>query len=335
MFRTVGLVMCLGFVSLRAQSADVANTEARAAALRTLLHEAPGLTLEPLALSTRMSNAASLGIVSSVATGRDGTVYALQRGDKADPVIAVNREGQVLRSWGKGLFTVPHSVRIDPDGNVWTVDAGSSVVLKFSPEGRKLAEISVGEVATGQNCAFPTLCGTTDITFAPNGRLFISDGYGNARILEYTSEGKRVKEWGRKGSGPGEFRIPHGIANDGKILYVADRENARIQRFDFDGRYLGEWTHLGRPFALKMAGGALWVALMTLESAGAQGATKSAATRPAPWIAKVDPASGKVLGQVESPGPHAIDVSEQGEAFATGCCGGSNPNGFFWLRLKR
>ena len=335
MFRTVGLVMCLGFVSLRAQSADVANTEARAAALRTLLHEAPGLTLEPLALSTRMSNAASLGIVSSVATGRDGTVYALQRGDKADPVIAVNREGQVLRSWGKGLFTVPHSVRIDPDGNVWTVDAGSSMILKFSPEGRKLAEISVGEVATGQNCAFPTLCGTTDITFASNGRLFISDGYGNARILEYTSEGKRVKEWGRKGSGPGEFRIPHGIANDGKILYVADRENARIQRFDFDGRYLGEWTHLGRPFALKMAGGALWVALMTLESTGAQGATKSAATRPAPWIAKVDPASGKVLGQVESPGPHAIDVSEQGEAFATGCCGGSNPNGFFWLRLKR
>jgi hypothetical protein len=335
MFRTVGLAVCFGYVSLQAQSADVANTEARAAALRGLLREAPGLTLEPLALSARLPNAASLGIVSSVATDRNGVIYALQRGDKADPVIAVNREGQLLRSWGKGLFTVPHSVRIDADGNVWTVDAGSSMVLKFSPEGRKLAEISVGEVATGQNCAFPTLCGTTDITFAPNGRLFISDGYGNARILEYTAQGKRVKVWGRKGNGPGEFRIPHGIANDGKVLYVADRENARIQRFDFDGRYLGEWTHLGRPFALKMAGDALWVALMTLESAGPQGATKADATRPAPWIAKVDPASGKILGHMESPGPHAIDLSEEGEPFATGCCGGSTPNGFFWLRLKR
>jgi streptogramin lyase len=326
---------CLGCVSLEAQSADAVNTEARAAALRALLGEAPRLGLEAVALSAQMPNAASLGIVSSAATDRYGVVYALQRGDKADPVIAVDREGRLLRSWGKGMYTVPHSVRIDPDGNVWTVDAGSSMILKFSPEGKKLAEISVGEVATGKDCAFPTLCGTTDITFAPNGRLFISDGYGNARILEYTAEGKRVKAWGSKGSGPGEFRIPHGIANDGKILYVADRENARVQRFDFDGHYLGEWTHLGRPFALKMAGGALWVALMTLEAGGPQAAGKAGGTRPAPWIVKVDPASGKVLGQVESPGPHAIDISDEGEAFATGCCGGSNPNGFFWLRTKR
>jgi hypothetical protein len=329
------MLVCLSCVSLGAQSADSANLEARASALRALLRESPSLTLESVALSAGMPNAGSLGIVSSVAADHAGTIYVLQRGDKTDPVIAVNREGQVVRSWGKGLFTVPHSVRIDPEGNVWTVDAGSSMILKFSPEGKKLAEISVGEVATGQNCAFPTLCGTTDITFAPSGRLFISDGYGNARILEYTAEGKRVNVWGSKGNGSGQFRIPHGIANDGKVLYVADRENARIQRFDFDGRYLGEWTHLGRPFALKMTGGALWVALMTLEPGGPQAASKAGGARPAPWIVKVDPASGKVLGQVESPGPHALDVSDEGEAFATGCCGGSNPNSFFWLRPKR
>jgi DNA-binding beta-propeller fold protein YncE len=331
---TLALVACLGCGSLEAQSADI-NAETHAAALRALLTEAPGLALQPLALSAQVPIRASLGIVSSVATDRHGVVYVLQRGDKADPVIAVNRQGQVLGSWGKGMFTVPHSVRIDPAGNVWTVDAGSSMILKFSPEGKKLAEISVGELATGQNCAFPTLCGTTDITFAPGGRLFISDGYGNARILEYTAEGKRVKTWGQKGSAPGEFRIPHGIANDGQVLYVADRENARIQRFDFDGRFLGEWTHLGRPFALKMAGGALWVALMTLEAGGPQAAGKAPGTRPSPWIVKVDPASGKALGQVESPGPHAIDVTEEGEPFATGCCGGSNPAGFYWLHARR
>jgi sugar lactone lactonase YvrE len=234
--------------------------------------------------------------VSSVAAGRDSVIYILQRGDKADPVIAINRDGRVLRSWGRGMFTVPHGIRVDADGNIWTVDAGSSVVLKFSPEGKKLAEIAVGEVATGKKCAFPTLCGTTDIAFGPGGRLFISDGYGNARILEYNAAGHRVKVWGQPGSGPGQFQIPHGIATNGEVMYVADRGNARVQRFDLNGKYLGEWTHLGRPFALKWSGGALWVSLTTLEPAGAS-----------PWMIT-------------------------GELFAVGCCGGSNPTEAFLLR---
>jgi hypothetical protein len=301
-----------------------------AAQLRKLLSSTPRLAVEEVPLAGQMPNASSLGTVSSVAADRNGVIYILQRGDKADPVIAVNREGQVLRSWGKGMYTVPHSIRVDPDGNIWTVDAGSSVLLKFSPEGKMLQEISVGEVAPAEKCAFPTLCGTTDITFGPNGRLFISDGYGNARILEYTSSGKRVNVWGSAGSGPGQFQIPHGIANDGRTLYVADRQNARIQRFGLDGHYLGEWTHLGRPFALKVVNGALWVALMTLEPGG-----RGQEIRPSPWIVKVDPATGKPLGQAAAPGPHSIDVSESEELFASGCCGGSNPNGFSWFRGSR
>ena len=89
-----------------------------------LAQDAPRLNLEQVALAGRVPETASLGTVSSVAAGRDATIYVLQRGDKADPVIATDREGRVLRSWGKGMFTVPHSVRIDGDGNVWTVDAG-------------------------------------------------------------------------------------------------------------------------------------------------------------------------------------------------------------------
>jgi streptogramin lyase len=291
----------------------------------------PRLAVEQVPLAVRTPNTQSLGTVSSVAADRSGVIYVLQRGDKADPVIAVDREGRVLRSWGKGMYTVPHSIRIDPAGNIWTVDAGSSVVLKFSPEGKKLQEIAVGEVAPAEKCAFPTLCGTTDISFGPAGRLFISDGYGNARILEYTSEGKRVKVWGSAGTGPGQFQIPHGIATDGTTLYVADRGNARIQRFDLDGRYLGEWTHVGRPFALKMIGGSLWVAMMTVEPAG----QRSTPAKSTPWILKVDPSSGKVLGQVESPGPHSIDANEAEELFASGCCGGSNPSGVSWFRRAR
>jgi DNA-binding beta-propeller fold protein YncE len=267
-----------------------------------------------------MADAASLGTVSSVASDAKGVIYILQRGDKLDPVIAIDREGKVLRSWGKGMFTVPHSIRVDPSGNIWTVDAGSSVILKFSPEGNALQQIDVGEVAPAEKCAFPTLCGTTDIAFGPNGRLFISDGYGNARILEYSSDGKRVKVWGSSGTGPGRFQIPHGIAYDGKNLLVADRTNARIQRFDLDGHYLGEWTNLGRPFALKMNAGSLWVAGMTVS------------TPATPQILKVDPATGKVLGQAPAPGPHSIDVNDAEEVFAGGCCGGSNASGVFWLR---
>jgi sugar lactone lactonase YvrE len=274
--------------------------------------DSPRLPLEPVPLN-------SVGTVSSVAMDRGGVIYVLQRGDKADPVIAVNREGKTLRSWGKGMFTVPHSVRIDGDGNVWTVDAGSSTILKFTPQGKKLQQIDVGEMAVGDKCAFPTLCGTTDLTFGPNGRLFISDGYGNARILEYTAGGKRLKAWGSAGTGPGQFNIPHGIANDGKILYVADRGNSRVQRFDLDGRYLGEWTNLGRPFALKVSGGALWVSTMFAK----------------PAILKVDLATGKILGQIDAPGPHSIDVSEAGEVVASGCCGGSNPTGYSWFKRPR
>ena len=281
----------------------------------------PRLALEQVPLTPALPDGGSMGTVSSVAAGRDGVIYILQRGDKADPVIAINREGSVLRSWGSGMFTVPHGIRVDGNGNIWTVDTGSSLLLKFSPEGKKLSEIAVGEVAVGKNCAFPTLCGTTDIAFGPGGRLFISVGYGTARILEYNASGQRVKVWGQPGSGPGEFQIPHGIATDGKLIYVADRGNARVQRFDLDGHYLGEWTHLGRPFALKLSGGALWVSLMTLEPPSS------------PRMIKVDPASGKALGQIAFPGPHSIDVNAAGELFAGGCCGGSNPTGAFLLRV--
>ena len=308
-------LLVIGFAACAAIQAQDAATQ-----LRKLLAETPRLAGEQVAMASRLPSTVSLGTVSSVAIDRNGVIYVLQRGDKADPVIAVNKDGQVLRSWGKGMFTVPHSVRVDPQGNIWTVDAGSSVLLKFTPEGKKLQEISVGEIAVGDKCAFPTLCGTTDVTFGPEGRLFISDGYGNARILEYTADGKRTKVWGSSGTGPGQFQIPHGIAYDRNTLYVADRTNARVQRFDLNGKYLGEWNHLGRPFALKISGGSLWVSLMTLEQRGT------------PWILKVDPSNGKVLGQIEAPGPHSIDVNEREEIVASGCCGGSNPNGFSWFR---
>jgi DNA-binding beta-propeller fold protein YncE len=155
------------------------------------------------------------GVVSSVAIGADGLIYELQRGEKADPVLVLDASGKVLRSWGKGNYKIPHTIRLDPSGNVWTVDASLSTIIKYSPRGKKLMTITVGEQPQSEN-AFD---GTTDIAFASNAHLFITDGYGNARVLEYTAGGKRLRQWGAPGKAPGEFHLPHAIqiAEDGTI----------------------------------------------------------------------------------------------------------------------
>ena len=129
-------------------------------------------------------------------------IYLLQRGDKADPVIVLDRDGKVVRSWGKGMYTTPHAIRLDPQGNVWTTDAASSMVYKFSPEGKLLLKIEVG----GQPAPCGGFCSTTDIAFASDGHLFIADGYRNARILEYTADGKKLARVGEGRHRPG--RVP-------------------------------------------------------------------------------------------------------------------------------
>ena len=125
-------LLWLAGLPIWAQNPGNANLETQAAQLRALVEQAPRLALERTEFAIQKPGAGwGLEMVSSVAVDRNGVIYLLQRGDKADPVIAVNREGRVLRSWGKGLYKIPHSIRIDPSGNVWTVDAASSMVLKF------------------------------------------------------------------------------------------------------------------------------------------------------------------------------------------------------------
>ena len=258
------------------------------------------------------------GFVSWVAVDSKGLIYEIQRGEKADPVLVLDHDGKVLRSWGKGDYKIPHSIRIDPAGNIWTVDAGSSVVIKYSPQGEKLMTIVVGEQPESRN-AFN---GTTDIAFGPNGRLFITDGYGNARVLEYTSDGKRVKQWGRRGTGPGEFHLPHAIQIDEEgTVYVADRENGRIQKFDLDGRFLSEIPNLGRTYSLKLAGGALWAGMQPLsEPTGAPG-----------WLVKFDRKTGSMLGHLnvsEGRGLHSVEVMPSGEPLT------NLENQVLWFRAK-
>ena len=291
--------------ALYAQAPPPPATEAQAAELRALIGNSPKLSVNLAPLEIQRPNADwTAGYISSVTTAPDGTIYLVQRELKFDPVVVLDQKGRILRSWGTGLsYKIPHSIRIDPQGNVWTVDAGNSMIYKFTREGKKLLEIDVGGLPDRRS----EFRGTADITFAPGGRLFVADGYGNARVLEYNAAGKKVREWGSHGTKPGQFNLVHGIACDRDgILYVADRENGRIQRFDLEGRHLGEWGHLGKTFSLTLSPqGDLWIGTQPRNVPnGAEG-----------WIVKVDRKSGKVLGHVPSPGTHSVDVNSKGEVF--------------------
>jgi hypothetical protein len=323
------LISIVLILSAAGQNPPSGSTQQQTTQFLDALERAPELARKTAAFPIQAPSPGwSVDIVSSVAVDTRGVVYALQRGDKADPIIAFDKSGKVIRSWGKGLYNIPHTIRIDSAGNFWTVDAGTSLVIKFSPEGKKLMEIPIGEVPTRPNQQPGSFLGATDIAFGPGGRLYISDGYGNARILVYDSKGTRIKQWGTHGKGPGEFETPHGIAFDGKnTLYVADRGNNRVQRFDLEGRYLGEWSNVGKPYSLKFINGALWIGTQRPDQAGVTGPAR----RPPGWLIKVDPANGNLLGQIPDQGAHHfIEVTKDEEMF-----GGSMPDGFLWFRQTR
>jgi DNA-binding beta-propeller fold protein YncE len=303
-----------------AQSPPPPATEIQAAELRALIRSSPRLPLRmtPLAVQVPVPDWTT-DYVSSAAASRDGTIYILHRNPKLDPVVAMDGNGRILRSWGRGLYTNPHSIRIDSDGNLWTVDSGSSVVLKFSPQGKQLLRFEIGELPASARGSR----GAADITFARGGRIFIADGYGNARILEYNAEGRRVREWGSAGTGPGQFNLPHGLTALDGVIYVADRQNGRIQYFNLEGRYLGEWTHLGKTFSITTGpDGNLWIGTHP----------RNVANEAEGWLVKVERTTGKVLGYVDSPGLHSVDVSARGDVLSDP--GRGNPNRVLWFRRE-
>lgn len=191
-----------------------------------------------------------LAMISAMAVDKAGNIYILHRPKDGDPIVVVDKSGKILRSFGKGSYTIPHSIHVDPQGNVWTTDANTSKVFKYSAEGKQLLEITVGEIPDMKR----PFCSVTGVAFPASGNVLISDGYCNARILEYTQDGKRVKVWGTKGKGDGEFTLPHDvtIGTDGTI-FVADRENGRVQWFDANQKYLGQKLIGGRLYSVAAA----------------------------------------------------------------------------------
>ena len=194
--------------------------------------------------------------VTAVATDSKDRVFVFNRGDH--PVAVFDPAGTLLFSWGEGLFTRPHGIWIGPDDMVYLTDDLDHTVHKFTPEGRLLLSMgtSGSPSDTGATSidyrtiryAGPPFHFPTNLALALNGDMYISDGYGNSRIHKFSPDGTLLFSWGEPGSLPGQFHVPHGIAVDKNgTVYVADRENSRLQLFSPEGKFLTEWTDIARP----------------------------------------------------------------------------------------
>jgi DNA-binding beta-propeller fold protein YncE len=218
------------------------------------------------------------GSTAGVDIGPDGQIWAYDRcganacvGSTVDPILKLDRQsGKVLASWGRGQFIFPHGIHIDRDGNIWVTDGRAATeaelakfpdakgkghtVTKFTPDGKVL--LRLGKPGVGAR-GTDTFLEPNDVITTASGDIFVSDGHSgqnpkvppdtNARIVKFTKEGKFVREWGKLGSAPGEFRTPHALALDSRgRLFVADRGNHRIQIFDQDGKFLAEWKQFSR-----------------------------------------------------------------------------------------
>jgi DNA-binding beta-propeller fold protein YncE len=184
---------------------------------------------------------------AGVAVNSKGHIYVFHRGKH--PLMEFDSAGKFVRSIADDLFVTAHTLRVDAEDNIWTTDVGAHVVLKLSPEGRVLLALGRMRMPGDDVLHFNQ---PTDVAFDRDGNLYVTDGEGNSRVLKFDKYGNVLLGWGMKGSGPGQFDLPHSIAIDGDLVYVGDRENARIQVFDRDGRFLREWK-LGHPFGLCIA----------------------------------------------------------------------------------
>ena len=217
--------------------------------------------------------------VPGVAVDSRGHVLVFHRG--AHPILEIDSAGKFIRSWGDGLFSEgkvmavapkdrppgasgysavygpagcdscgAHAIRVDSEGNIWAVDAPGHVIYKMDPQGKVIMQLGQKGVpgVSPANFNLPT-----DIAFAPNGDIYVSDGYGNPRVVKYSRAGKYLLQWGSRGSGPGQFQLPHNVAVDARgRVYVTDRDNRRVEVFDANGKFLSEWPDIGGVSALRI-----------------------------------------------------------------------------------
>ena len=217
---------------------------------------APELDYVVAPTAVTLPDGMTMGATASVAFDAKGQLFVLTRGDKT--FFEFNPDGTFVRAFGDKLFTRSHGLRIDREGNLWATDVGGHVVVKLDRQGQTLLTIGTkGEAGEWNEAAGSRkLNQPNDVVIAANGDVFVAQGHtpgpgGDARVLKFDKTGKFIKSWGGKGSGPGQFQVAHGIAIDSKgMLWVADRENQRIQVFDQDGTFVREVKYKGLPCSI-------------------------------------------------------------------------------------
>jgi sugar lactone lactonase YvrE len=274
--------------------------------------EAPALDYVAVADPLPVPANVAMGASSSVTFDAKGHLWVLSRGTQA--ITEFDENGKFIRSFGEGLFTRSHGLRIDKEGNIWTTDVGAHTVMKLSPQGQVVLTLGTkGKAGEWNEAAGTQLFNEpNDIVFAPNGDFFVSQGHspgagkGDPRVLKFDKNGKFIKTWGGKGTEPGKFDVAHGMAIDAKgMLWVTDRENQRLQVFDQDGKFVREIKYAGLPCALDIGGQNIY---MVNGFAG--------------QVLKMD-LNGKVLAAIGKPGTgvgefgeaHFIAVSPKGEIY--------------------
>lgn len=208
-----------------------------------------------------------LGSVAGVGVDSHGNVFVFHRAGRtwphsdvleltpiARPTIDVfdGRSGALLTRWGSNLFAMPHGLTIDHHDNVWLTDVALQQVYEFSHDGHLLLTLGERGVAGNDAGHFNR---PTEVAVSPDGSFYVSDGYRNTRVMKFSANGKFLFQWGTKGTGPGQFDLPHWVSLDATgNVYVADRGNKRIQVFDASGHYLRQWSgnQIGRPYAIAL-----------------------------------------------------------------------------------
>ncbi|MGD2139854.1 MAG: peptidyl-alpha-hydroxyglycine alpha-amidating lyase family protein [Burkholderiales bacterium] len=261
---------------------------------------------------------------TSVCVDSKDNVYVFNRG--AHPVIVFDRDGKFQRSWGEDIgFTRPHGASIGPDDALYLTDDQGHAVRKCTNDGKVLMTIGMPNKPAPRFSGEPfNLC--THTALSPKGEIYVSDGYQNARVHKYSPDGKLLRSWGEPGTAPGQFSLVHNIAcDDDGWVYVADRENHRVQVFDSNGNYETQWNNLGRPCGLFVTRGTKPLGIIGELAPDNVASFSRDVPNLGPRVTIVDAAKGDVLAYVgtrplgEEPGqfiaPHGIAMDSQGDIY--------------------
>ena len=254
--------------------------------------------------------------VAAIAIDKRDRVYVFNRGEH--PMCVFERDGTFVTSWGENVFKRPHGLHLGPDESLYCTDDGDHTVRKCTLDGKILLEIGIPNQPARPMSGEPfNRC--THTALSPAGDIYVSDGYVNAKIHKYAPDGKPLMSWGDFGSDPGEFNIPHNIVSDADgYVYVADRENHRVQVFDGNGNYQTQWNNLHRPCGLFLHDGVCYVGELPAHMSininfPNLGPRITMLKMDGSRVGRVDQKSGLPDGQMLA--PHGIAVDSRGDVY--------------------